>query len=106
MKKRIFYLLTLVLIAAIFTFSACEDTETPPTNAAPEEENSGDQNDTEIGGSENGDNTGNGDTEKDEPDTPDTEEEGGNETEEEKPQEYPPSDPSDPYENDKHWDLP
>ena len=106
-KSLFLCLLAILLITAALV--GCEKNA-----SAPPSDSSGENTDSEVnGGEENG--NGNTDTEKPEDGTGDgtgdrTETEDGdginNGTSSEEKTTYPPSDPSDPYENDKHWDLP
>ena len=84
MKKKLWHLFLLFFIAMVVTVMGCEkNTADPPDNgnSAPSHE------------SGNSDGNSNGDP-------------NGNETESSGETVYPPSDPGDPYENDKHWELP
>ena len=99
MKKKFLLTLLILLVASAITVSGCEKNNTdPPSNGSTDTDTeNGTENNSPTEDKENG-------TAADKDKTEDKTENSGGDSQD-KPT-YPPSDPSDPYENDKHWDLP
>ena len=103
MKKKFLLTLLILLVASAITVSGCEKNNTdPPSNGSTDTDpENGTENSSPTEDEENVTET---DKDASEDSTEDTNEAVGGDSKDEPT--YPPSDPSDPYENDKHWDLP